>query len=138
MNYLLAGVLVVAGLLKIYDSSGMIETLNQIPFLNRIAVDIMASIVPMVELGFGIALVAKYEPAIILTMTAGLFLAFLVFSIYGYLSGFQGGCGCFGGIAQSIFGWEMILRNLLLFCAAGLLLVQNRNSKSSRFGINFN
>jgi len=124
MYYLLSTVLIVAGFLKTYDASGMIEVLNQISFLNGPAVTIMVSMRPMIELGLGMALAVKFQPEVILTVVAGLFLLFLGFSIYGYLSGLQGSCGCFGGLAESGFGWEMILRNLVLFCAAGFLWVQ--------------
>lgn len=123
--YLLAAVLIAAGLLKIYDISGMMEVLSQLTFISEAFVPVTTTILPVIELGVGIALAVRYKPIIMLGLAAGLFLAFLGFSLYGALAGLQGDCGCFGSLAESYFGWEMVLRNCLLFCAAGFLWVRS-------------
>jgi hypothetical protein len=53
-----------------------------------------------------------------LSATVILFAAFLIFAIYGFISGFDVDCGCFGSNISSEFGIWMIGRNLLLVVIA--------------------
>ncbi|TYP93634.1 Methylamine utilization protein MauE [Fodinibius salinus] len=121
LYYAISFVLIIAGMLKIYDASGLVSAMQQVVFFNDTFITLTATFLPLLEVGLAAALLINYHPELMLGLTAGLFAIFFAFSIYGLVSGLQGDCGCFGDLAESGFGWAMAVRNLVLFCAAGFL-----------------
>jgi len=133
LYYLVSIVFIAAGILKIYDATGLMKALQQIPFLSNQLIVIIATMLPLLELGLGVGLLLRYKPAVILGLASGLFLAFWIISLYGFFSGFSGDCGCFGKLVESRFGWGMILRNFLLACATGYLWMQELHLQTKPF-----
>lgn len=123
--YILATILLAAGIIKIYDASGVISVLTQLSFLNESAITLIATILPIIELGLGIALLLNWQTPLTLKLTVTLLAIFFGFSMYGMVTNLQGDCGCFGSVIQSKFGLGMVIRNLLLLLASGYLLVKN-------------
>jgi len=121
---------IAAGLMKIYDTTGLMKALQQVAFLNKQLIVIVATMLPLLELGLGVGLLLRYKPAVILGLASGLLTVFLMFSIYGFFRGFSGDCGCFGDLTKSWFGWEMITRNFLLVCATGYLWMRESHLQS--------
>ena len=130
LYYLVSLMFIAAGLMKIYDTTGLMKALQQVAFLNKQLIVIVATMLPLLELGLGVGLLLRYKPAVILGLASGLLTVFLMFSIYGFFRGFSGDCGCFGDLTKSWFGWEMITRNFLLVCATGYLWMRESHLQS--------
>ena len=130
MYYVIALVFIAAGLLKIYDATGLMKALQQVAFLNNQLIVIVATMLPLLELGLGVGLLLRYKPAVTLGLASGLLLAFLIFSLYGFFRGFSGDCGCFGDFVKNRFGWGMIARNFLLVYATGYLWMRELHLQS--------
>ncbi len=95
ITILLAAILLYAGINKIIDPSALIENLSSLfKFLNENLLIIIAVILPLIEIGLGILLLAsqyntkvkRYRRKVNLTV-AILFGVFLAYSIYGYAMG---------------------------------------------------
>jgi len=113
--YLIAGVLLFSGISKIIDPMPLIETLKLVASLPEEFLIIIATILPVIEIGLGVMLVLKIKPKPVQLATLILFGAFLAFSIYGTIIGMKNDCGCFGSIVKSEIGWGMVGRNMLVF-----------------------
>ncbi len=132
---LLAAVLLYAGINKITSPSALIENLTSLfKFLPENLIIIIASILPLIEIGIGTALIfsvyeeriKKYKKAI--SLSAAILLGlFLAYSVYGYAAGMNNDCGCCGDALKSDFGLSMIIRNLILFLMTSLNIVFNTN-----------
>ena len=110
--YLIAGVLLFSGISKILDPMPLIETLKLVAKLPEDILIIIATILPIIEIGLGILIVLKIKPKPVLIATLALFAMFFVFSVYGTIIGLKNDCGCFGSIVKSEIGWWMVGRNL--------------------------
>jgi hypothetical protein len=128
LRYGLAIVLAAAGITKLVDSSGFVAVLQQLHFLNIKEILWIAALLPIIELGLALSLLVQWRPAEVRWMVFLIFAAFLGFGIYGWLTGMNGDCGCFGNLVKSSFGWLELLRNSVLFCAAGFLWALNQRS----------
>jgi len=123
--YLLTAVLLFSGIAKIIDPLPLLNTLKQITFLSTELQIIIATLLPVVEIGLAFLMLTKSKLKMVLPIVAMLFAAFLAFSIYGIFAGFGADCGCFGNVVKSSFGWGMIFRNTLFLV---LSLVININA----------
>ena len=111
--YLLTAILLFSGIAKIIDPLPLLNILKLVTFLPTELQIIIATLLPVVEIGLAVLMIMKIKPKLTLTAVTILFAAFLVFSIYGTLTGFGADCGCFGDVVKSSFGINMILRNTL-------------------------
>ena len=127
--YLIAGVLLLSGISKIIDPMPLIETLKLVAKLPEDILIIIATILPIIEIGLGVLIVLKIKPKPVLMATLALFAFFFVFSVYGTIIGLKNDCGCFGSIVKSEIGWWMVGRNMLLQVISFLMLL----SKHRRF-----
>ena len=109
--YLIAGVLLFSGISKILDPMPLIETLKLVAKLPEDILIIIATILPILEIGLGILIVLKIKPNQVLIATLALFALFFAFSVYGTIIGLKNDCGCFGSIVKSEIGWWMVGRN---------------------------
>ncbi|MEX2600634.1 MAG: MauE/DoxX family redox-associated membrane protein [Balneolaceae bacterium] len=108
---LLAGVLILAGYLKLQDSSALMETVATITWLPVWLKWRIVELLPWVEILTGILLLIRLKERWVVSLVSLIFLGFLGFAIYGFATGMEGDCGCFGELADSTFGWKMIFRN---------------------------
>ncbi len=128
--YLIAAVLLLSGIAKIIDPIPLINTLKLITFIPESFLVIIATLLPVVEIGLALLMFTKTKLKITLPIIAVLFTVFLGFSIYGMLAGYGNDCGCFGNTIKSSFGLGMIIRNALFLIISLYLTI---NAWPSRF-----
>lgn len=109
--YLIAGVLLLSGISKIIDPMPLIETVKLVFGLPEEILILTATILPIIEIGFGLLIILKIKPKPVLFSTLVLFFAFFAFSVYGTIVGLKNDCGCFGSLVKSEIGWWMVIRN---------------------------
>lgn len=128
---ILGGALIVAGYFKLQDNSALFETVAYIYWLPNFLKSVIIDLLPWLEILLGFLLISKKLDIVALPFTAGIYLVFLLFAIYGYSTGIEGDCGCFGeaggdgllgSLLGSSFGWTMIIRNTLFLLMATFLL----------------
>lgn len=117
----LAGVLVFAGVLKLLDNSALLETVAYLPWLPVWLKWRMVEFLPWIEILVAVLLVIRIKEKWVLSIVGLIFTGFFLFAIYGFATGMEGDCGCFGEFGDSSFGWGMILRNAAFVGMAGFL-----------------
>jgi hypothetical protein len=132
--YLIAAVLLFSGISKIIDPMPLIETLKLVAKLPEDILIIIATILPILEIGLGILLVLKIKPKPVLFATLALFAAFFVFSVYGTIIGLKNDCGCFGSVVKNEIGWGMVGRNGVLMIIDVLLCMQLKGNNDIEEG----
>ncbi|HLR90558.1 MAG TPA: MauE/DoxX family redox-associated membrane protein [Balneolaceae bacterium] len=129
---ILGGALIVAGYFKLQDNSALFETVAYIYWLPNFFKSVIIDLLPWLEILLGFLLISKKLDNVALPFTAGIYLVFLLFAIYGFSTGIEGDCGCFGeaggdgllgSLLGSSFGWTMIIRNTLFLLMATFLLI---------------
>jgi uncharacterized membrane protein YphA (DoxX/SURF4 family) len=127
---ILGAALIVAGYFKIQDNSALFETVAYITWLPNFFKSLVIDTLPWVEILIGSLLVSKLWDKMALPFTALIYFAFLIFAIYGFSTGIEGDCGCFGDaggdgfigqLLGSSFTWTMIIRNSIFVAMAGFL-----------------
>lgn len=129
-RFILGGALIVAGYFKLQDNTSLFETVAYIYWLPNFMKSLIIDILPWVEIVLGGLLISKLLDSIALPATAGIYLVFLLFAIYGFSTGIEGDCGCFGdaggdgfigSLLGSSFGWTMVIRNTVFLLMATFL-----------------
>ena len=127
---LLAGMLIFAGILKVQDNSALFETVAYITWLPLGLKSLTIDLLPWVEIMVGFFLLTFMFDKITLPVNALIYLTFFIFAIYGFSTGIEGDCGCFGDLDDdslagmllgSSFGWTMTIRNAIFVAMAGFL-----------------
>jgi len=113
--YIITAVLLFSGVAKIIDPLPLINTLKLITIIPESLQLIIATLLPIVEIGMAVLMLMKIELKITTKAAVFLFAIFLIVSVYGTLTGFGADCGCFGNTIKSSFGWGMIGRNTIFF-----------------------
>jgi len=116
--YSIAAVLLFSGISKIVTPEPMFEILKALGFENDTFMLIIASLLPVIEIGIASLMILKLKLKVVLISVVILFAIFLTLSIYGLIIGLDKDCGCFGSVVQSSFGAGMILRNGLFLIMA--------------------
>lgn len=118
-HYFIAGVLLFSGISKVIDPENFLKVLNlTLGFLGENIIILTATALPVIEVALGLMLILKIKVNETLIATLLLFSAFTLFAIYGFISGFDVDCGCFGNVIKNEFGILMIVRNLVLVVIA--------------------
>jgi hypothetical protein len=136
--YFIAVVLSLSGISKILNPENLLNTLNTtLTFLGGNIIILIATVLPVLEIALGLMLMLpvpmgkiwrshdKSKTKETLLTTVILFATFLIFAIYGFISGFDVDCGCFGSNISSEFGVGMIIRNMVLLIITILVLLLN-------------
>ncbi len=137
--YLIAAVLLLSGIAKIIDPIPLLNTLKLITFIPESFLVIIATLLPVAEIGLALLMFTKTKLKITLPIIAVLLTVFLGFSIYGMLAGYSNDCGCFGNTIRSSFSLGMIIRNAM-FLIISLYLTINAwpgrlNNKNIKEGL---
>ena len=127
LYYFIAVVLLFSGVTKIVDPLPMMETMKAVFKVNENLLILAATILPVIEIGFGLMLVFNVETKKVLFAVTVLFFCFFVFSVYGTIIGLNNDCGCFGNLVKGEFGLVMIIRNSGLFIVALLIAMIDRS-----------
>jgi len=141
--YIIATVLLFSGISKIVDPMPMMETMKAVFKVNESLLILVATILPIIEIGFGMMLVFNIQTKKILIAVSILFFGFFVFSVYGTIIGLNNDCGCFGDAVKSEIVTVMIIGNLVLLTLVIWLAIINRefasagqNNKSINYSFN--
>ena len=127
---ILGGALIVAGYFKLQDNSALFETVAYIYWLPNFIKSFVIDLLPWFEIILGGLLISRLLDVVAVPLTTGIYLVFLIFAIYGFSTGIEGDCGCFGdaggdgfigSLLGSSFGWTMILRNTVFLLMATFL-----------------
>lgn len=129
-RFILGGLLVFAGILKMQDNSALFESVAYITWLPIGFKSLVIDLLPYVEVIVGgllaFSLFSKYVDPI----ATSIYLVFFIFAVYGLGQGLEGDCGCFGELGESSligsllssqFGWKMVIRNGFFVLMAGFL-----------------
>lgn len=119
---ILAGVLILAGILKIQDNSALFESVAYITWLPVWLKLWVVDLLPWVEILLAGLLLIRWKEKYVLPVVVLIFFGFLGYAIYGTVTGLEGDCGCFGDLMDSSFGPSMILRNTVFVGMAAILL----------------
>jgi len=92
--YVITAVLLFSGIAKIIDPFPLISTLKLITIIPESLQILIATLLPVVEIGLAILMLLKVKPQLTLTVVTILFAIFLIVSVYGTLAGFGTDCGC--------------------------------------------
>lgn len=129
----LGALLLIAGTLKVQDNTALLETVAYITWIPTVVKSFMIDLLPWIEVGVGTLLIAGVLKKIAIPVGMFIYLGFFVFAIYGFGSGMEGDCGCFGEVDDSnilamvlgsTFGWSMIIRNGIFLAMAGFLFLK--------------
>ncbi len=113
--YIISILLLVSGSGKIIDPENFLKVLNvTLGFLGENIIVLTATALPVIEIALGLMLILKLKVKETLIVILSLIIVFVLFAIYGFISGFDVDCGCFGTVIKNEFGILMIGRNLLL------------------------
>lgn len=118
-------VLLVAGIAKAINIDFFIQQINSFDLVtNRVAIEILAWGLCILECLLGIALVVFYRPRVTLMFTGCLFVVFLVFTTWVWLVGGTQNCGCMGLLIERT-PVETIIEDLFL---VGAVIIAWRNA----------
>ena len=129
-RFILGGLLVFAGVLKMQDNSALFESVAYITWLPIGLKSLIIDILPYVEVLVGGLLAFSLFSKMIDPIATVIYLIFFIFAIYGLNQGIEGDCGCFGELGESTiigsllgsqFGWKMVIRNGVFLLMAGFL-----------------
>ncbi|MEW6238131.1 MAG: MauE/DoxX family redox-associated membrane protein [Candidatus Omnitrophota bacterium] len=117
LRLFLGGVLIYAGAAKLFDMPGMARAIANYRLLPDSLVNIVAMILPPVELlaGIGLILGLCFDGA--LAITTLLLLVFLAAIESAILRGLDIQCGCFGTSDAELVGTGVLLRDAMLLLA---------------------
>ena len=131
-RFILGGLLVFAGVLKVQDNTTLFESVAYIPWLSIGIKSLIIDFLPYVEIVAGSLLIFKIFDKVVLPLNGLIYLSFLIFAIWGLSSGIEMDCGCFGDLDSSSFigtllggemGWRMVIRNSIFVMMIGFLFV---------------
>ena len=120
-------VLVFSGVSKLLNPEVTLEALKAFNIFNEMLNLIIVTILPVIEITLACMLIFNYNLKITNSLILVLFIVFLIVSIWGYLSGFDKECGCFGNFVSSKFGLTMIFRNMI-FLLIAIHVYLNKNA----------
>jgi len=115
---------IVASLDKLANPGVFAEVIYSYKLLPLSLVNLAAAVMPMVELIAGITLIIGLwtrESAFALT---GLTLVFIIAISINLIRGLEISCGCFEVISDSTIGMDLLIRDILLFIAGVLIIIE--------------
>jgi uncharacterized membrane protein YphA (DoxX/SURF4 family) len=93
----LAAVWLVSGLLKAMDPDQTYVAVRAYDVLPSVGVEVVAALLPWVELALGVLLLAGVGTRLVAALSAGLLVVFVAGVTQAWARGLSIDCGCFGG-----------------------------------------
>lgn len=121
LRFVLGGVLLVAGSLKLFHMPLMADSVLNYQIMPEDYVNLVAIILPPMEVLAGICLIAGLFFDGALALATLLFSAFWISVAYAMSQGYDIDCGCFGTANVTRVGLFALGRNTLLLAGVGLL-----------------
>jgi uncharacterized membrane protein YphA (DoxX/SURF4 family) len=125
---LLTAVFIGSGSLKLADLRGHIAVIERYELLPARAAAVAGAVLPVVELGAGLALLLRIAVQPALACMLLLLLWFTVSMSVKLGQRKRVPCGCFGASSSELVGWRPIARNLLLCGGAIIALASDVGS----------
>jgi uncharacterized membrane protein YphA (DoxX/SURF4 family) len=126
----LAAVWLVSGLLKAVDPDQTYVAVRAYDVLPDAGVEVVAALLPWVELGLGLLLLAGIGTRLVAVLSAALLLVFVAGVAQAWARGLSIDCGCFGGGGAVEPGETTYVQELLrdagFLLMAGWLIVRPR------------
>jgi uncharacterized membrane protein YphA (DoxX/SURF4 family) len=126
----LAAVWLVSGLLKAVDPDQTYVAVRAYDVLPDVGVEVVAALLPWVELGLGLLLLAGIGTRLVAVLSAALLLVFVAGVAQAWARGLSIDCGCFGGGGAVEPGETTYVQELLrdagFLLMAGWLVVRPR------------
>jgi uncharacterized membrane protein YphA (DoxX/SURF4 family) len=126
----LAAVWLVSGLLKAVDPDQTYIAVRAYDVLPGAGVEVVAALLPWVELAFGVLLLAGVGVRLVAVLSAALLLVFVVGVTQAWARGLAIDCGCFGGGGAVAPGETTYVQELVrdagFLLMAGWLVVRPR------------
>ena len=126
----LAAVWLVSGLLKAVDPDQTYVAVRAYDVLPDAGVEVVAALLPWVELALGVLLLAGIGVRLVAVLSAALLLAFVAGVTQAWARGLAIGCGCFGGggaVAPGETAYvQELVRDAGFLLMAGWLVVRPR------------
>lgn len=141
VRIILGLLLLIAGVLKVQDNTALFETMAYITWVPTIIKSLVIDTLPWIEVLTGALLITGLFKKLTIPVGALIYAGFFAFAIYGFGSGMEGDCGCFGEVGDSnilamvlgsTFGWSMVIRNGIFVAMAGFLFL-NTSPNSVRY-----
>jgi uncharacterized membrane protein YphA (DoxX/SURF4 family) len=116
MRASLAGVLVAAGAAKLADTRSFATTLMSlgVPVRRQLLIRGLAFIIPLMEVGVGMAIVSGFWPTVIDSIALLLMCSFSFVVIVALRRKLNVACRCFGTLSESQFSSKGLARSVLL------------------------
>jgi uncharacterized membrane protein YphA (DoxX/SURF4 family) len=126
----LAAVWLVSGLLKAVDPDQTYVAVRAYDVLPDVGVEVVAALLPWVELGLGFLLLAGIGTRLVAALSAALLLVFVAGVAQAWARGLSIDCGCFGGggavePGETTYVQELV-RDAGFLLMAGWLIVRPR------------
>jgi uncharacterized membrane protein YphA (DoxX/SURF4 family) len=126
----LAAVWLVSGLLKAMDPDQTYVAVRAYDVLPEPGVEVVAALLPWIELAFGVLLLAGVGTRLVAALSAGLLVVFVAGVTQAWARGLSIDCGCFGGGGAVEPGETTYVQELLrdagFLLMAGWLVVRPR------------
>ena len=124
----LAAVWLVSGTLKAVDLNQTVVAVRAYDVLPRAAVDVVAAVLPFLEIGLGLLLLFGIGTRLVAIVVAVLLLVFIAGVIQAWARGLSIDCGCFGGggpVAPGATAYlQEIVRDTGFLAMAGWLIAR--------------
>lgn len=132
-RFILGGMLIFAGILKIQDNTSLFESVAYITWLPIFFKSLIIDFLPWIEILVGSLLLFFLFDKWSISATLLIYLSFFIFAVWGQSTGLEIDCGCFGDLDDKSFignllgselGWKMTIRNFIFTCMSLFLYFQ--------------
>ncbi|TVQ66845.1 MAG: hypothetical protein EA360_05010 [Balneolaceae bacterium] len=129
-RFLLGGLLVFAGVLKVIDNTTLFEAVAYITWIPVGLKSLVIDFLPWIEIVAGSLLILHLFDKLVIPVNGLIYLSFFLFTIWGLSSGIEMDCGCFGELDKGSFlgsllgseiSWQMMIRNAIFTLMAGFV-----------------
>lgn len=139
-RFLLGGLLIFAGVLKVVDNSTLFETVAYITWIPVGMKSLVIDFLPWIEIVAGSLLLLHIFDKVVIPINAAIYLSFLIFAIWGLSNGIEMDCGCFGDLDKGSFlatflgseiSIQMVVRNGVFVLMAAFVFWQSQLKSTS-------
>lgn len=113
-RWILGGVLMIAGILKIASPDNLVEVILFFDLLSENSAHIFVYSASVIEILLAAGLFLQFKPKLTAIVVSSLCFVFLLISLVGYANNWEIVCGCLGEFTYGNFDLLMIVRNMAL------------------------
>jgi uncharacterized membrane protein YphA (DoxX/SURF4 family) len=133
LRILLGGMFITASLDKIAHPRLFAEVIFNYQILPLSLVNLASAVMPLLELIAGVTIIIGFWTRSSSFILSGLTLIFIGAISFNMIRGLEVNCGCFDVISGSKIGVELLVRDILLFIAGILIILE----KKPKFGLDW-